>query len=308
MVAAVRRVIVGREVRVLREVIESLDCSANSDRVASGAQIAAVDCVFELRCPRAAAARRDVDDAGERIAAVDHTVGFAQHFDAIDPRGVELREIEAAADIVGRYAVDQHFGEVRVAAAQEQRCRSTALAQLNDLRARHESKRFEHVGLVERVQRAGIDDRDLRAGARLQDLSRFGGDDDILLQRSDLERHFHDFTRSGTNVDRLTCARAEPLRRGPNDVAPGRERCERKRPVATARSVRHLHAISHQGHAGARDAGAQRVDDGAGHCRLPLRHRLLSAQRHGSTDAYHECSNRVMHSRENLSWTCGGCD
>ena len=87
----------------------------------------------------------DVDDAAQRVAAIEHAVCAAQHFDIADTVVGELREIESTADGVYGYAVDQDFVEVRFSAANEERCGAAALAGLHDLRARNESQIFEDI-------------------------------------------------------------------------------------------------------------------------------------------------------------------
>mgnify|MGYP003694140149 CR=1 FL=1 len=43
---------------------------------------------------------------------IQHAVRAAQHLDAFNPGRGQVREIEGAADVVGRHAVDQHLREV----------------------------------------------------------------------------------------------------------------------------------------------------------------------------------------------------
>ena len=163
---------------------------------------------------RAAALRFDADDAGQRVAAVHHAVRLPQHLDAIDAGGGDLREVEPAADVVGDGAVDEHLVEVRVAAADEQRRRAAARAGLHDLRAGHQAQRFEHVGLVQRIEGRRIEHRDRGAGLRLRDFRRGGRDDHLLLERAHLQRDVDDVRGAGADVGLIRGVRLEAGQRG----------------------------------------------------------------------------------------------
>jgi len=95
---------------------------------------------------------RDVDNARQRVAAVQHAVRAAQHLDPFDASRRQIGKVEGAADVVGRHAVNQHLGEVGGAAADEHRRRAAARAGLDDRRTGNRAQRLEQVGVAERAE------------------------------------------------------------------------------------------------------------------------------------------------------------
>ncbi len=152
---------------------------------------------------RGSASRRDVDHSRERVAAVDHTVGLPQDLDTIYAGDVERGKVEAAADVIRGHAVHEHFREIGIAAAQEQRRLTAALTDLRDLRAGDEAKGLRDIRLVDGLEQRVIDYGDRRTGLRLQYLSGFSSDDDVLLQRTHFENDFDGRTCAGPSVNRI---------------------------------------------------------------------------------------------------------
>ena len=114
-VGVVRHVVVGLKLRVRPRSSRSARRRRRpTTSFVDRAEVAAVDRVGELRHPRPAAARRDADDAGQRVAAVDARCSTRAALPRDRRRSSRhRREVEAAADVVGRHAVDQHLVEVR---------------------------------------------------------------------------------------------------------------------------------------------------------------------------------------------------
>ena len=134
------------------------------------AEIAAVERDGRLGHRASRPRRRDhADDAGQRVAAEDDAVRVAKRFDPLDADQRILREIDAAADVVGGNAVDEHLVEVGVAAADEDRRHAAACARLDERHARYQAQRFEHVRLAEQRERLRIEHRHRRADLRRQD-------------------------------------------------------------------------------------------------------------------------------------------
>src|SRR5262249_18914732 len=83
--------------------------------------------------------------AGHRVGAVDRALRAANQFDARGVVGGQVGEIVGPAGIIHRRAVDQDFGVIGLAAANEERGRAAAPARLRYRHAGRESQRVEEV-------------------------------------------------------------------------------------------------------------------------------------------------------------------
>src|ERR1700730_9001924 len=78
----------------------------------------------------------DVDDAADRIGAVEPALRPAHNFDPFDVPGQDMLEIEGAGGWVGRVdAVDENFGLVRICTAYEDRGEPSWAAVLEDIQS-----------------------------------------------------------------------------------------------------------------------------------------------------------------------------
>ncbi len=82
-------------------------------------------------------ASEDLDDASHRIRSVQHTHRPAHHLDAVDVVGRQMREIDAAAGVVQRDAIEQHLHVIALAPAHEQRRLPAVAPRLDDVRTRN---------------------------------------------------------------------------------------------------------------------------------------------------------------------------
>ncbi len=89
-------------------------------------------------------AREDLDNAGYRIGAVQDAHRSADDFDAIDVVGREMRQIDRAACLVQRHAVEQHLGVIALTATHEQRRLPAETPRLGDVGARNRFQRLRH--------------------------------------------------------------------------------------------------------------------------------------------------------------------
>ena len=106
-----------------------------------------------------ARSREELDDAGHRVGAIEHARWAAHDLDAIEVVGAERGEVECAAGVVHRHAVDEHLGELALAAANEQRGRAAVRAGLHDGHAGHLAQRVGHGGDAFTPQLLARDDR-----------------------------------------------------------------------------------------------------------------------------------------------------
>ena len=90
----------------------------------------------DLRLRRRPAAREQLDDAGHRVGSVERGIGAAHELDAIEVLRGDVAEIERAARLVQRNAVEQHLGVVALAAADEERRHRAETAGAHDRRPR----------------------------------------------------------------------------------------------------------------------------------------------------------------------------
>ena len=164
---------------------------------------------------------------------------------------------------------------------------AATLADLHDLRGRNQTQRFEHVELVDRLERRLVDHGHRRAGSRLQLLGCAGSDHDILLQRANLERHLDDDAAALTEEHGLARLRLEAGHARLHLIAIGRQARERKRSVAAALAVLDLLSFTEQRDGRPGQACAQRVDDGAAQHGLRLRCALRLCGDHHRHDHQH---------------------
>src|SRR4030095_6279403 len=156
-------------------------------------------------------------------------VGLPQHLDPLDTGDGQLRKVEAAADVIGSYSVDEDLREIRFTTAQAQRGRAAPLTDLDDLRRGNQAKSFEHVEFVDRLYRRFVDHGDRRATTSLQLLGGARVDDNVLLQRSNVERHFEAEGAPLADEDGVARLRLEARHAHLHLIAVGGEAAERKR-------------------------------------------------------------------------------
>ena len=106
---------------------------------------AAVDLGRPAWTPRRAIGpfREQLDHAPHRVGAEQGGVGAAHDLDAVQVLGRQVAEIEAAAGLVERHAVEQHLVVVALAAANEERRQRAGRAAPNHHGA---GRRHQHVG------------------------------------------------------------------------------------------------------------------------------------------------------------------
>ena len=122
--------------------------------------------------------RKELNDAGHGVRAIEHARGTAHDLDAIEVVGAERREIERAAGVVHGDAVDEHLGELALAAADEERRDAAVGARLHHGEPRHLAQRVAHGRDPLRAQLRTRDHGD-RRGRALRCQRRTGrGDDD----------------------------------------------------------------------------------------------------------------------------------
>ena len=138
--------------------------------------------LFRRRMPR-----DDVDDAGQRVAAIHGRIGPARDFHALDVRDVERREIERAAARVGRvvdaHAVDQHQRVVRIRAAHVQRAGAAAAAHLVDVHAGDAAQDVAELGGLLDVEIFALEHGDVGRDVVRRGGDARAGDDDFGLRR-----------------------------------------------------------------------------------------------------------------------------
>ena len=131
--------------------------------------------------------RDDVDDAGQRIAAVHGGIGPARDFHALHVGDVERREVERAAARVGgvvdAHAVDQHQRVVRVGAAHVQRARAATPADLVDVHAGHAAQQVRELGRLLDVEILALEHGDVGGDVVRRGGDARAGDDDFGLRR-----------------------------------------------------------------------------------------------------------------------------
>ncbi len=84
----------------------------------------------------AAFAGEDLDDAAHGVRPVEHARGPPHHLDPLDVVRAEVRQVDGAARLIDRHAVDQHLHVIALAAAHEQRRFSPPRAALHDAEPR----------------------------------------------------------------------------------------------------------------------------------------------------------------------------
>ena len=134
---------------------------------------------------------------------MEHTVRIPEHLHALHPRHRQVGEVEAAADVVHRHAVDDHLVEVGITASDEQRRRAASLARLHDLRTRHQPQRLQDVRLPQGLEHPLIDDRHRGADLRLGQDRGSRRDDHLLRQESDRKRDVERDPITDGNEDRI---------------------------------------------------------------------------------------------------------
>ena len=162
-------------------VVEARLRAADAGRLVEGAERAAFDARGRLGRPGAGLGD-DVDDAADRVRAIEPALRAAQDLDAVDVGGEELREIERAvgrARIADIDAVDEHLGMIGVGAAHEDRGHAARTAGLHDIQAGHVLQHLGQGALLLSLDLVAGDDRDAAAelifGRRH---ARRAGDDD----------------------------------------------------------------------------------------------------------------------------------
>ena len=99
-----------------------------------------------------AAPREDVDHARHGIAAVEYAHRAPDDLDPLDLVRAQVREIERAAGVVHRHAVDQDLDVIALAAPQEERRLRATGARPDDRRCRGRSQRVGHGADAPRLQ------------------------------------------------------------------------------------------------------------------------------------------------------------
>ena len=126
-----------------------------------------------------AAARDDVDDAADRVGAVQRRARALDDLDALDELGRDvLHRRRADGAGIDAQAVDQHQHVVRLRAAQEQRSLLAGAAEARHLDAGHEAQRVAEVGGRPRRGRRGESRSTLARTSAGGTLGARGGDDD----------------------------------------------------------------------------------------------------------------------------------
>ncbi len=135
--------------------------------------------------------REELDHTRHRIRSVERRKRAAHDFDAIQVVGREVAEVERAARLVDRNAVDHHLVVVALAAADEERRHAAGRARANDHRARRRAQKIRDERLAPRLEILGG-----KHGRRCPDLAgrRFGpgrGDDHGFLDWRQRQRQPH---------------------------------------------------------------------------------------------------------------------
>ncbi len=129
--------------------------------------------------------REQLHDARHRVGAEERRVRAAHHFHAFEVLGRQVGEVEGAARLVERDAVEQHRVVVALAAAHEQAGHTAGRAGLDDRGARRGPHQVHDEGRL--TPRYVLRGKRRRCDAHLarRHLGPRGGDDDGLFDRCD---------------------------------------------------------------------------------------------------------------------------
>ena len=124
------------------------------------------------------------------VGAIACALRPTHHFDPIDIRRKEVREVEIASGIVDLHTIDQKQIRVLAAASRVDAGRSSAPAGIGDGESRNVAQQFiNRRGLPAGDFRA-IDNRSRNAEHIERRLDSRGGDDDVFRARRDAQRQF----------------------------------------------------------------------------------------------------------------------
>ena len=178
---------VGLEIGAREGVIESAEEASDQTTAARGGIAAAFGEEIEFGNARGAAMAEELDDARNRIRAVESAFGAVDDFELVDVVEGLVGKIEEAAGFVEWRAVNEEFCEIGVAAIEEKGGETSFAAGASDGGAR---KSAESIGERDELTLADFVGREDIDGSRsLADFERLGvgGDDDIFGDLRDFE-------------------------------------------------------------------------------------------------------------------------
>ena len=178
MILAVGNIVLRAIAGEAAEVVEALPVAAHASVFVIGAEGSTIGAEGEQWQRRVAARRGDADHAGQRVRSVQRAVGAALEFHALKAIGLQVGEVDVAANIVDGNAIEQDFVGVAGTAADVKRRQSSHLSRLHHLAAGFVAQRLAQVH--SRGQRGAVDDADRRSHLRLGCRDAGGRHHDVL--------------------------------------------------------------------------------------------------------------------------------
>ena len=126
----------------------------------------------------------NLDNAGHRIGAVQYAHRSADNFDPVHVIGREMSQIDEAARLIQRHAVEQHLGVIALAAPHEERCLPAEAPGLDHVRTGHRCECLRDC--------ANAPSDEIRSPQH-----RHSGCDDVRSNRHARRRYHHRFQHDG---------------------------------------------------------------------------------------------------------------